>query len=307
MNQNNPKWKKFEEFVASIQLKLTPHAKVTHSEMITGKSGVKRQIDISLRYNLGQFNILAIIDCKDWSKPVDIADVGSFIDMVEDVSANKGAIICNAGFTDGAKKRAFEKGIDLFKAVDAENMDWHIYIGFPTLYEVRYIKTFNFSIRFLSAPTTFLMPACDPRFIDIYKHEQSFNDILINLVAKAWNAGKLPIEVGRHEKLKFIEGYAYTKVDDTFYGPVEITTGILVDRKLFFGNIPLQKGQGFANVVTGEFTTNSIELELDVVKIEQTWRRISDEKELAIRPTFTFHACEYFPIIEYALPTTQSA
>lgn len=51
--QKPPKWKRFEEFVASIQKSLTPQAKVTHDELIKGKSGVERQVDVSVKYNLG--------------------------------------------------------------------------------------------------------------------------------------------------------------------------------------------------------------------------------------------------------------
>jgi hypothetical protein len=151
------------------------------------------------------------------------------------------------------------------------------------------------------------MPACDPRYVEIYKQDHSFNDILVNLLTKAWKSGKFPLEIGEHKNLKFIEEDAYTKVNNTFYGPVEITAGIVVKRKLYFGNIPLKKGQGFTNEVTGGFSTNSIEFGLDVVEVEKTWQEISDPSELVIRPTFTFHAIDCFPIIEYKLPTTQSS
>jgi len=299
------KWINFEKAVASIQKNITPGARITHDEKIKGKSGTDRQIDIVIRYSIGQYEILVIADCKDWKNPVDIGDVGQFIDMVEDVGANKGALICNAGFTEGAKNRAKEKGIDLLRVIDTENPDIKLTIGFPTLCDFRRIETFNFSFRH-SAPGPFALPACDPRYIEIYNQAHGFNDILINLLTKAWNSGKLPLEIGEYKDLRFIEEDAYTKVDDTFYGPVEITAGIVVKRNLFFGSIPLDKGQGFANDVTGSFTTKSIEFGLNVVEVEKTWRKISDPNELAIRPTFIFHASDCFPLIEYKPPTNQS-
>ncbi len=93
-SKDKPKWKLFEEFVASIQKQLSPEAEVSHDDKIIGQSGTTRQIDIAIRHAIGQFKLLIIIDCKDWKAPVDIADVGTFIDMVEDVEANKGAIVC---------------------------------------------------------------------------------------------------------------------------------------------------------------------------------------------------------------------
>jgi len=301
-NNNKPKWKKFEEAVASIQKNIAPKAQIVHDEKIIGKSGTERQIDIAIRYNIGQFTILIVADCKDWKHPADIGDVGQFSDMVEDVGANKGALICNAGFTDGAKNRAREKGIDLLRVVDTENPDIKLEISFPTLCDFRYIKTVRFRFRH-SDPTPFAMPASDPRYIEIYRRNHSFSDILVNIFIKAWNSGKLSHEVGEYENLKFIEEEAFTKVENEFYGPVEITASLVVDRKLFLGAIPLIKGQGFANEITGGFTTNSIEFGIDVVEVEQKWRRLSNEKEVAIKPTFTFLASDCYPIIEYKLPT----
>ena len=90
-------------------------------------------------------------------------------------------------------------------------------------------------------------------------------------------------------------------MNNIFYGPVEITAGLVVDKRLYHGNIPLSRGQGFANEITGGFTTNSIEFGLDVVEIEKTWRLLSDKNELATQPTLTFHANDCYPQIEYKI------
>jgi hypothetical protein len=297
MNNKKPKWRRFEEAVASIQKYIAPNARITLDEKILGKSNTERQIDIVIRCDIGQFSVLVIVDCKDWKNPIDIADVGQFIDMVEDVGANKGALICNAGFTNGAKNRAKEKGIDLLRVFDTKNPEIHLKIGLPALCDIRYIEKINFRFQH-SAPTPFKMPACDPKYLEIYKQDHSFNDLLLNLLTKAWNSGKLPQEVGEHKNLEFIEDDAYTRVGLAFYGPVKITAQIVVIRKLFFGVIPLDKGQGFANEITGSFTTKSFEFGLDFVEIGKKWRILSTENELAIKPTFIFHASNCYPIIE---------
>ncbi len=300
-SQNRPKWKKFEEFVASLQSLSTPDAVLKHDDKIKGKSGVIRQIDVSVRYKLGQFDLLIVIDCKDWKNPVDIADVGSFIDMVEDVEANKGAIVCNAGFTDGAKKRAIEKGIDLLLAVDAENMDWPIYIAFPALCELMHLKQFRFRFRDMN-PKPFPVPPIDPRFIPIFDRDGVFKDILMNLFIKSWNDGKLPSEEGEHEDLPFIEGDSFVKAKKVLYGPIEITTTFDVGRKLYYGEVPIQKGTGFGNTLTGSFITNEFEFGLDMVEIEAKWRLLDSEEELAIKPTFVFSACDCYPLIKHNPP-----
>jgi len=50
--QERPKWKKFEEFIAAIQKDFTPHAKVTHNDTVTGKSGVARQLTGLLNFGI---------------------------------------------------------------------------------------------------------------------------------------------------------------------------------------------------------------------------------------------------------------
>jgi hypothetical protein len=47
-----------------------------------------------------------IVDCKRWKKAIDVADVDTFIGMVEDVVADMGILVSAAGASDGAVKRA---------------------------------------------------------------------------------------------------------------------------------------------------------------------------------------------------------
>lgn len=300
-SQDKPKWQKFEEFVASLQSSSTPDAVVKLDDKIKGKSGVVRQIDVSVRYRLGQFDLLIIIDCKDWKTRVDINDVGSFIDVVEDVEANKGAIVCNAGFTTGAKKRATEKGIDLLLAVDAENMDWPAYFAFPALCEFRHLKRFSFRLRDMTRKP-FAVPPVDPRYMPIFNRDGVFNDILINLFMRSWNAGKLPLELGEHKNIPFIEGESFVRTKGILYGPIEIRVTYDVGRKLYSGEVPVLKGTGFANALTGSFTTKHLEIELDAAEIEAKWRKLDSEEELATKPAFSFCACDCYPLIKCNLP-----
>jgi len=49
------------------------------------------------------------------------------------------------------------------------------------------------------------------------------NDILGNLLIKAWNDRKLVDGPGHHKDISFIDDECYTKVEDVLYGPVQIT------------------------------------------------------------------------------------
>src|ERR1700690_1843461 len=104
---SNPEWREFEKLAADIQRQLAPEARIETNVKLRGKrSGIERQIDILVKQTVGQYEIQIIIDCKDYKKPVDVKDLEAFMGMVEDVGANKGAMVAPAGFTSTAKQRA---------------------------------------------------------------------------------------------------------------------------------------------------------------------------------------------------------
>jgi hypothetical protein len=92
------KWRRFEDLVATIQAALAKDAVVTPNDKVIGTlTGVPRQIDVSVRQKAGQFELLIVIDCKDYRRPVDVKDVEEFIGLVQDVGANKGAMVAPNG------------------------------------------------------------------------------------------------------------------------------------------------------------------------------------------------------------------
>jgi hypothetical protein len=90
--------------------------------------------------------VLIVIDCKDYSKPVDVKGVEEFLGLVEDVGANKGALVASGGFTKTAKTRAKDAGIDLYKLVDAQDDDWRSYVAMPFVCDFRGFGTGKFKI-----------------------------------------------------------------------------------------------------------------------------------------------------------------
>jgi Restriction endonuclease len=79
------------------------------------RSGTARQIDILIRGRLfAATDAVAIVDCKRWTKPVDVADVGAFLDLVEDVGADVGLLVSTQGGSTAAHRRATEaRGVRL--------------------------------------------------------------------------------------------------------------------------------------------------------------------------------------------------
>lgn len=129
-----PQWKEFEILVAKIQKELAADSVVTHDDKIIGrKSERMRQIDVSIRSKIGQFDVLIIIDCKDYAEPVDVKAVEEFMGLVEDVGAQQAAIVAAKGFTIAAKKRAVEAGLGVYTVVDTDPHKWQVQVFLPVL------------------------------------------------------------------------------------------------------------------------------------------------------------------------------
>ena len=89
-----------EILVSKIQKALAPNAEVTHNAKIIGRhTKVSRQIDVLVRQKVGQYEMMIVIDCKDYKKPVDVKGVEEFHGLVDDVGAHKGALVCPKGFS----------------------------------------------------------------------------------------------------------------------------------------------------------------------------------------------------------------
>jgi hypothetical protein len=96
--RNEADYKKLEKLVAKIQQDLAPKSKVSHNVRLIGQSGAQRQIDVLVEDRIGQYDIKIVIECKDYKTPVDIKDVESCSGLFEDVRAQRGVIVCPAGF-----------------------------------------------------------------------------------------------------------------------------------------------------------------------------------------------------------------
>lgn len=119
------KWREFEELVKKIYAQATPEATVRHNYFILGKSGSRRQIDVSIEARQGLHNYLTVVECKDYARPVGIGDVDAFATKIRDVRADKGVMVSSKGFDEGARGQAKENNITLFSYRQASETDWH--------------------------------------------------------------------------------------------------------------------------------------------------------------------------------------
>ena len=290
------KWQKFESLVAHVQSTLAPQSKIGRNEKILGKrSKTVREIDITVRQNVGQYNIFVAIDCKDRKRPIDLKEVEEFIGLVKDVGANKGAIVSASGFTQAARTRATDAGIDIYRLVDAEKHDWQCYVSIPVLCDFRRIKSFRFRFR---GTGPFRMMPQDARTMVLFNQSREPIDTMLNLLCKKWNSGLLPIEPGEYRDVKLTDVKTFVKTEGNFY-QVEVTANIHVEKNLYFGQLPLVEIKGFEDQIGGGLITKGFETaDLDVVEVERDWQRVKSEEELAVKPIFSLMATDHYPLMK---------
>jgi hypothetical protein len=290
-----PKWLRFEKLVADVQKELAPNAAVTHNDHVQGYESEKlRQVDITVKQQIGQYDILVAIDCKDYRKPVDVKDVEGFVGLIKDIRANKGVMVAANGFTDTAKRIGENAGLNMYRLIDTENHDWRTYVSIPIVCDFRGIEQYQFII---PKEVAEYLPSLNPNEIVISEVGNSKQVTLTNLIKASWNSSKLPYEPGEYHDIKFTKVVtAFTK-EKVFEG--DVLLNIRVKRRLFFGELPLIQIRGFVDeqrnqIITTGFTTDW----LDVSKVEREWRLLENTSELAIKPVFELMALDLFEIPE---------
>ena len=100
-------WKLYEETIVEHFQEVYPELDVKGNQKIVGiKTKRKRQIDVLISGEFAGFPVRIVIDCKHFSRKVDVKIVESFLGMLDDLKADKGVIITNVGYTEAALERA---------------------------------------------------------------------------------------------------------------------------------------------------------------------------------------------------------
>ena len=285
--KETPDWKKLELLVADIQKQLSPDAAVSHNVKLLGEhSGRERQIDVLVEKNIGQYTIKIIIDCKDYASPVDVTEVGAFHNLVQDVGAHEGVLVCPRGFTKGALNLAKTHRIKLYSLVDTKPHKWSTKVSMPIICDLRGVKM-SFSIR-VSAPKPFAMGG-DFYTLPVYDENHELLGNIVETAQKNWDHGKYPIEPGEHHELPLF--HTQQTLMDNSYGElidIDLKVNLFVERQLYFGNLPIDNIRGLKDehtglVVTNGFTTGA----LDPNIVQNQWDKIQEGQTLPLKPVFS--------------------
>jgi hypothetical protein len=292
---DQPRWKKFEELVARIQTELAGDAVVTPNDKIVGKrTTIPRQVDVSIRKNVGQFELLIVLDCKDHGRPLDVKDVEEFMGLAQDVEAHKAGMVAAKGFSGTAKKRAQDAGIELYRVVDTGDHDWKSIVELPAVIEFTGVT--KFSLSFLPVGDEPFEPpdAIDLRTLVLFDQQERALGTVRDIIGQKWNAGEIPEEPGEYRDVQFAPNPLKFKSRGSFH-QASITANVLVGTRLHFGYWPISKLSGFYDERTGATITRRMEFDnLSMVEVERSWPRINSIAELAVRPVITLRALDHW-------------
>jgi hypothetical protein len=107
-----------EDLVARLLTDATaddPHATVERNVQLPGPEG-PRQIDVLLRTTSGPFNLVTIVECKDYVRNVTVTAVDALDSVARDVKASKAVLVSRRGFSKGARQKAARLDIELMRA-----------------------------------------------------------------------------------------------------------------------------------------------------------------------------------------------
>lgn len=288
---NEKKWKRYEDLVAKVQrsIAFTPGTTVHQNERVMGRNSKRlRQLDITIRARVGQFDLLCVIDCKDHKRPIDLPALGSFLDLLQDVGAQKGAMVAAKGFTGAAIERARAAGVDLLTLLDAEEHEWQTLVKIPVIASI-WSPDFRLSLE-TTAPQPLSLPDPPGRLVLRCKGGEVLG-IVHNLILDRWQ--EISTGPGPHRpcSLPLTNEDAYIEVGGSLF-PIRIQIELMPINRSYLGYIPLEDLSGFVNLTGNAITLSKLgtgPLSFDL--IENTWKLLDPASEPITPPVLmTIHA-----------------
>ncbi|WP_420236852.1 restriction endonuclease [Telmatobacter bradus] len=258
----DPKWKRFEKLIHGIHTQFAPEgATVTLDDEIVGyHSKVPRQIDVSIRVRVAQYPVLMIIECKDHSRPIDVAELGAFVSLRDDVRANQGVIISTSGFTPAAIEMARGRGIVTRTYIDTESLDWNTDISIPVI--LARVMLHSWAVTFSNPPGfAAAIPTNIPfPFIETFAEDGTPLGPIIVLLGKKWNHDENLHLPGEHSVILADHVLVYA---GSTKGHVRIVAKLRVERRYYKGPLRISVA-GFRDDQDGSILTK--ELKTDFVE-----------------------------------------
>lgn len=109
-----PEWRQFEKLVALIERHIGPQgATVKSPDRIRDRdTGHLREVDVSVRYQVGSVPILITIECRERASVEDVTWIEQLVSKRDSIGASATVAVSCTGFTEPAIERARLRGIE---------------------------------------------------------------------------------------------------------------------------------------------------------------------------------------------------
>lgn len=293
-------WREFEELVARIEKQLAPKGAVIKSpdRVIDKVTGRKREVDASVRYQIGSVPILITIECRKRKKVQDDTWLEQLATKREKIGAQQTIAVSSTDFTQSAIETAKRYGIELRKIRDVDGDT--IMRSFEKIFVEKiklYDRVIHWSLEIeTDLPGTVLSPEISKAIQQegnnasiVFRVEDNIGVSVNGLVENIYqlqSEGKLGQEpyvglagthssVTRRITMDLIPNHFYTY---TTNGKVNVRTIIIdLDTEIKREPVPLSTGYQYsdldkeiAQIAVGTFTTDSKPGEKMKIYIQRT-------------------------------------
>jgi hypothetical protein len=268
------KWRDFEKLVARIYATISSDAVVTYDDKIHGfDSGMDRQIDVSVRFSKAGCDLLIIIQAKDYKNPCPITEVEAFATVIKDVRASKGVLICNAGFTDGARRVATAHGIDLCSAHSAEEKNWSTLLTVPVVWVRLSPQVFVVIGANVIAGDSF-SPRAEEWVFSTDGGASRFR--LIDRFVEAWNNQSITKEPGPVHEFDIGSNSLWFLADAGWRVVLKFGCHYKVAKDVFRKDVETEEFTGLKNYLSGKVEIAKIGVPIPPLNPNDGWERIDE-------------------------------
>ncbi|RTQ35672.1 restriction endonuclease [Variovorax gossypii] len=113
-----PEWKQYQEEVASFFRSLGLEAE---TDVTVEGTRTKHAIDVLVKARRVGFDVVWVVECKYWKDPVSKLHVLGLRQIVNDIGADRGILLCEVGFQRGAVEASVLSNVHLSSLADVRN------------------------------------------------------------------------------------------------------------------------------------------------------------------------------------------
>ena len=119
---------------------------VKSPDLVEGRvSGRLREIDVSLRGQVGSTTIFVMVECRERTDTADVTWIEQLVSKREDVAADKAVAVSTSGFSSSARRFADAKGIELRTVEEIGNTEVSSWLGVQEatleIHEAKHVRT----------------------------------------------------------------------------------------------------------------------------------------------------------------------